>query len=461
MPSSDIPMGSEFSPNVIDDFAALLDLVEIHLPQRRALQAAIDSRFFPHQKTDGTNKTLGDNTILSMKAYGLLTLSPDAYELTDLGRQMVERRAQQEECVKVFAEHVLFNCQGLTVIECIRDLQSAGTHLTKGSIVKELRQRGLYYPENGKHLNVLRQWLERFGLLNTAKTNATLWTPDEHAIELILGLTTTDLEAFADLTVAQRDFARALALLDEDNIPSNKVREHATALYGTEFDEGGLPQSVLHKLEEVGLITYSKTTGGRGAKPHEVSPTATLRNAFFIPVLDAMKHSIGANYRRIARMRLDDIVRDLDDPSTYTKGLALEALTIYLTRLLDLTFVQWRHRSAATGGTEVDAIVEGSRLLFSRWQIQCKNTVSADVDQLAKEVGVATAMRTNVVMFVCTGRIGKSVQLFARAVMENTAMQVILLDGSHIARLRQSPADITAILTEQAREAMLIKRRQL
>ncbi len=461
MPSVDIPMGSEFSPAVIGDFPKLLGLVYDHQPDRRALQAAIDTTFFPHQHGTDLRKTLGDNTILSMSKYGLITISPDAYELTDLGKRLVLLRSAPEEADKVFAEHVLINCQGLILVECIRDLMSAGVPLTKRTIAKELSKRGLHMSTNAKHLNVLRQWLERFGVLNEKRSYSTLWEPSEKGIERIMGLTVHDLDALADLTPEQRDFAQALALLDEDNTPSNKVREHATALYGTEFPEGGLPQSVLIPLEAAGLLTWVKTTNGRGAKPHDVSPTEKLRNALLIPAMEAVRTSIGTNYKKLVRMRYEDILLGLDSSNIHEKGIALEALAVYLCRILDLTFVRWRHRSNTTGGTEVDVLVEGSRLLFSRWQIQCKNTTSADVDQLAKEVGIATAMRTNVVMFVCNGRIGSSVRQFARTVMENTAMQIILLDKSNLEQLRTSPADISSMLTEQAHEAMLIKRIQV
>lgn len=461
MPSVDIPMGSEFSPAVIDDFSELLGMVVAHQPNRKALQSAIDIRFFPHQNTRPP-KTLGDNTVLSMSAYGLIAITPDSYEITELGQKLADLRDQSDEMNRVFAQHILLHCQGLVMVEAIRDLMAANVTLKKATITRELERRGLHMSTNAKHANVLRQWLERFGVLNAQDTRATLWEPNEEAIQRLLGLTMQDLDALADLTPEQRDFARALARIDEDDVSSNEVRDLAISLYGTEFAEGGLPQSVLHKLQDVGLITWTKTTTGRGAKPHLVSPTPKLRNTLLIPAMEAVKNSIGTNYKKIIRMRFDEIIHDLDDENANVKGLALEALAVRLALLLDLSFVKWRHRSnPTTGGAEVDAIVEGARLIFSRWQIQCKNTKSADVDQLAKEVGIAVAMRTNVIMFVCTGSIGASVRTFARTVMENTAMQIILLDRAALARIRESPATIAAILNEQAHQAMLVKRTQV
>lgn len=55
--------------------------------------------------------------------------------------------------------------------------------------------------------------------------------------------------------------------------------------------------------------------------------------------------------------------------NTGTKGKALEALAFYFMRILGLEFKFWRKRGKKTGGFEVDIIVEGARLAFSRWQI--------------------------------------------------------------------------------------------
>lgn len=458
MASSDIPFGSEFSPAVVH-LTTLLELAEAHLSDRKKLQAAIEDRFF----SDHPQRRLAENTILSMQQYGLLSLTQNDYQLTGLGATLVSLRDQPGEMAKTFAQHILVNCKGLVVIECIRDLMASGIELTKLAIANELRKQGLHIPENGKHLNILRQWLDLFGALNPkhAQGGVALWEPDEQGIQRIMGLSIQDVEALAELTPEQRDFARALALLDEDHLSSNKVRDHASTLYGTVFPEGGLPQSVLHKLQEVGLITWTKTTQGRGAKPHLVSPTEKLRNELLIPTMEAVKTAIGPHYKKLVRMRLDEILRDLGSEDTSIKGIALEALSFYLTRLLDLTFVKWRYRSNQTGGTEVDVLVEGARLIFSRWQIQCKNTSQANIDDVAKEVGIATAMRTNVIMFVCNGKIGSSIHKFARTVMENTSMQIILLDHSHLEQIQASPADITAILNEQARQTMEIKRSQI
>ncbi len=269
------------------------------------------------------------------------------------------------------------------------------------------------------------------------------------------------LDAYADLTREQRMFARALAQLNVDEELSNKVARYATEQFGVQFPEGGLPQSVLFALQNVGLIEAEKTTSGRGAKPYVVRPTDKLRNELIEPILEAIETSIGVQYRPLIRMRYEDIVADLTSSSTHKKGLALEALALYLGRILRLKPVGWRVRGRKTGGAELDGVMEGAHLIFSRWQIQCKNQQDASVDDIAKEVGLAQVVKANVVLVVTTGKVGPVARQFAQRAMRETNLYVALIDGKDLARLQTSPADIVEVMSRQAKGAMALKRAQV
>lgn len=464
MPKSDIVFGSEFSPAVID-LPVLLELVHENQPDRTALQRAIDARFFSGKgKNADPRKTLGDNTVLAMIAYGLVNrIDRTSVELTEFGQELYDHRSSESDLKDRMGQHCLANLDGLKLVSCIHDLIQAGILLKKENIAKRLREEGMHVPNNGKHLNILRQWLEFADVLNSTHTSAgaDLWMPDDARIEALTGVTAHDIEQWSDLTQAQYDFARAFALMGCDEATSSDVRDSAVSLYGTEFPEGGLPQSVLHRLEEVGLLTWKKTTGGRGAKAHLVYATEKLKGEFFEPILKQLANTMGQGYKRLSRMSLAQIVKDLGCTNKNTKGIALEALAFYFCRRLDLSFVQWRLRSNATGGAEVDMIVEGTRLLFRRWQIQCKNTTKVSTEDLAKEVGVATTMRSNVILLISTGEIGNAVRNFAKKVMENTAIYVILLSGKELHAIATDQATLVQILNQQAEKAMIVKRMQL
>ena len=177
--------------------------------------------------------------------------------------------------------------------------------------------------------------------------------------------------------------------------------------------------------------------------------------------MTAVEESAGIQYRRLVRMSYTEILRDLENESKHLKGMALEALAFYLGRLLMLDFVQWRVRGNQTGGAEIDVIMEGKNLVFSRWQIQCKNSAQASLDDVAKEVGVAQVIKSNVILIVTTGRIGRAAREFAEQVMRETNLYIALLDGNHLRLLRDAPIEIADILSVQAEGAMTIKRTQV
>lgn len=362
---SDLPNSSQFSPTQTP-LPDLLKIVERFEPDRETVTQKILARFYP-----GRDTQLAKNTVIAMSQYGLVDKPKEdqaVVSLTDLGRALSKKAEQgaNADLYDEFAKHILLNLRGLDVVTCVQDIVASGNKPTKDRLVKELRSRGIYHPPNGTHANGMRQWLESSGLVSKNE-----WIPNEKKLEKLLGTGLETLEVYAGLTQEQRDFAKAFARLDVEEALSNEVARYATSLFGTEFAEGGLPQSVLFALQDADLIVAKKTTAGRGAKPYVVRPTQKLKNELIEPMLTAIENSISVQYRRLVRMKYADILSGLTSKSTHEKGLALEALAFYLARLLGLEFVQWRLRSNKTGGGEVDVVMEGARLIFSRWQIQC------------------------------------------------------------------------------------------
>lgn len=452
---SDLPNSSQFSP-VQTPLPQLLKIVARFEPDRQAVTQAVLDTFFP-----GKDRQLANNTVLAMSEYGLVDKPREDQShvsLTELGRSLIEKvkQGKESEIYAEFVKHILLSRRGLDVVACIQDLIASGQQPTKALLVKELRRRGIYHPPNGTHANGMRQWFETAGLVSKGK-----WEANEARLRDLLGTNLGTLEAYAGLTQEQRDFAKAFARLDVDEALSNQVAQYATNLFGTEFPEGGLPQSVLFTLRDVGLIECEKTTTGRGAKPYIVRPTAKLRNELIEPMFAVIEQSAGMQYRKLIRMKYADILTELSRTSAHEKGLALEALAFYLARLLGLEFVDWRLRSNKTGGAEVDVVMEGARLIFSRWQIQCKNASQATLEDIAKEVGLAQVIKANVVLVVTTGRIGSAARQFAERVMRETNLYVALIDGSHLRALRDNPAGIASIMNAQAEGAMAIKKGQV
>lgn len=454
---SSYPNSSQFSPTQTS-LPELLIIVKNNQPDRQKIKQAIAEKFF----SQSADKDISDNTIYALSEYQLLDKPKDniAYAtLTPLGESLAGKAedGQIEEMYAEFARHILLNLHGLELVQCVDDLASHGTKLTKATISKELTYRGFHIPNNGTHLNGMRQWLEQAGLVESGK-----WQANLKVLKKLLGnVEPDDIEAYAQLTREQRAFAMAFARMGTSTALSNKVAQYATSLYGVEYPEGGLPQSTLFALRDIGLIECQKTTGGQGAKPYVVKRTEKLENEFLEPIFLAIENSAGIQYRKLIRMPYDEILAGLDDESKHKKGLALEALSFYLGRLIGLDFVKWRLRSGQTGGAELDVIFEGKNLIFSRWQIQCKNSSQASLEDIAKEIGLAQVINSNVIMIVTTGKIGEQARKFAERVMRDTNYQVILIHKNHLARLKEDPSEITGILTEQAENTMALKRSQI
>jgi len=455
---SDLPFGSQFSPKQID-LPELLRIAKDHEGDQPGMTEAIRQAFFGfHAGGDLRQQMeLAKNPVLCLREYRLLT--EDTHQLTQVGEELLALTDKPDELHKRLAKHMLLELRGLDLVNAILDMQAAKAKVTLESISAWLLEtRDLYVPPSSTHISTFNAWLCKAGVLKG------LYTVDEDRLQEIIGVSVQEVEELADLTEEQRTFLRALGNLPHFGpILSNKVAQYAQELYGVKFSTKSLPSQVLTPLEEAGYIVKTKTTGGRGAKPFVIETTPKFKKEFIESVLDAIEQSTGFDYRRLYRQSLDEILEELKSKSKNVRGRALEALAIFFMRLLDLQLVAWRLRAKSTGWAEVDIVVEGTRFIFSRWQIQCKHTPRSAVrlDDVAKEVGLAQALNSNVVMVVSTGRFTEDARQFARFMMEKTNLQIILLDQRDLATLESQPTDIVVILRREAENAMQLKKHQL
>ena len=300
---------------------------------------------------------------------------------------------------------------------------------------------------------MMRLWLAKAGVFVGSR-----WQIDPHRVEDILGLNPDEFAALANFTPEQRAFLRALANTGTTAPQSaNDIVRLATATYGVKFPEKSLPKLVLHTLEEAGYITSEKTTTGRGAKPFQVSPTDKLIADVVEPLLEQLKGQTDPKLLALLHTPLADIFSELGHTDRHVAGLALEALAFKIMRLLDMTYVATRLRANQTGGAEVDLVFESARLVFSRWQIQCKNTARVSLDDVAKEVGLTHFLKSNVIVIVTTGVIGSEARRYANRIMADSNLAVVMLDGGDLHAIGERPATIVRAFEREARHAMNLK----
>jgi len=456
MVKSDLPFGSEFSPSQID-LVRVLEFAEEHSGDWHALEDAIRLEYFESHLTSDYNRgKLANNCKLGMIAY--LLLNRDG-TLTDFGKQLLSLKKTPDELYRVFAQNILVNLKGLIVIQTVQDIQARGDKVNLLSLRAWLAEREVYFPRGGKHPSIMRLWLEKAGVV-TSKD----WQIDTKRLEEVIGTSSESIDEVSMLTDEQRAFLKTLANLG-DNGPylSNDVEKLASTTYGVQFNEKMLPKTILYPLQEAGFISLERGTkaAGRGAKPFEVRLTDKIRTDLIEPLISSLESQAHSDLRPMLRKALPEILEELKSSDRHIKGLALEALAFYLMRLIDLKYVATRLRGAATGGAEVDLIFEGTRLIFSRWQIQCKNTKFVRLDDVAKEVGLTLQLKSNVVMVVSTGNISSDARAYSQHVMNSTNLNVILLDSTDLQKIAENPTFIANTLNREAERAMEIKKLEL
>ncbi|MBI4184539.1 MAG: restriction endonuclease [Proteobacteria bacterium] len=430
----------------------MLELAAKHGGNWKAFEAAVRAAYFEKHRTSDYNRgKLANNTKLGMIAYGLIDRNAG---LTEFGRRLYELGRDDGKLHAELARHVLLNLHGMTLVQCVQDVQAAGETVDLIRLRRWLGERGIHFPRGGKHPSIMRLWLERAGVFTSG------WRIDEARLKELLGAPVDEFEALANLSREQKVYLRTLANMGGPGpYPSNQIEKLASATFGVRFNEKNLAKQVLYPLATLGYVTLVRGTAekGRGAKPFLVTPTPKLVADLITPLLNQLEKQTDAGLRPLLRRSLPDIRAELSVEDRHRRGLALEALAFKLMRLLDMDYVATRVRGTATGGAEVDLIFESSRLVFSRWQIQCKNTDRVVLDDVAKEVGLAHVLKSNVVVVVSTGEIGPEARRYANKIMADFNLCVVMVDGGDLGTIERNPTAIVDVFNREAQHAMKLK----
>lgn len=451
---SDIPFGAQFSPSQVD-LPRILYLCKQHEANRKELEAALQQEFFSEKGGDAYNQAkLANNTTLGMIAYGIIDRKAN---LTELGKELIALMNDPSNLYNRFAQYILLNLKGLDLVQTAQDMHARGERFDLVKFRHWLEERGIHVPRGAVHMSSMRLWLEKAGVMTSSD-----WQIDHSVLESLIGIKTSEIDTISMLTPEQKAYLKTLSNLPtKGSYPANEIEKLATQLYGVKYNEKMLPKQVLYPLQDIGYIDIIKQTGGRGAKPFLVKPTEKLKKEFLAPLIETLEKQATSDLRPLLRKPLVDILKDLTHRNKHIKGLSLEALAFYLMRLIDLNYIATRLRGQATGGAEVDLIFEGTRFIFSRWQIQCKNTRTVSLDDVAKEVGLTHQLKSNVIMVVSTGTISEDARKFAHHVMNTTNLDIILMDRPDLEKIKQNPMHISVVLDREAKRAMQIKKLEL
>ena len=416
----------------------------------KAIRDAFFSKHAPDSEDPEYNRMkLAKNTRSALVDYDLL--DQDSWKLTPTGIKLYELVAKPDELYAEFAKHILLNKKGLDLIDIVKTLKSRSEDVTLETLATEARRRNLYLPFGSTHMSDMRAWLRKAGVFTNKDT------VDDELVKQLLGYDTDEISELASLTPELQSFLKALAHINErPPIPSSRVAHIAEKLYNVRFPEKSLPRT-LEPLEQFGLVELTKTTGGRGAKPYLVTPTDKFNTQFLEPLLKALAGRMELPISQLARP-FQEVLEELKSPSKYKKGVALELVAANLARSIGLEVVGWRLRADETGGAEVDLVADNPRMGFTRWQIQCKNQRKSTLEDVAKEVGLTSHLKSNVVLVVTTGNFTKSAVEYATSINKTTNLSVILIAGGELQAIARDVSQIITLLNKKSDEVMILKR---
>lgn len=446
---SRIPVGTQFSPDLID-LPAFLRALIAHGGERAAL---VDAVWTPGVRIRSVARTpTARRAKLPLEAasqYGLLTRT--AWEPTDLTRRLAA--LTPPVLYEEFAQHVLLNCGGLRVVEGAEQMALDRLKVNADTLAAYLTDQGFRVTVHNTAINSLRMWLAQVGIFP-----ARGWTVDREAKERILGLSDEALAVLVGLDEGQRAFVKALCEIAPAGwYPAADVRAHAEATTGLRLARTSLPSQFLAPLADAGLIEY-RSGGTSGGKSAQLKLRGPFTTEVLEPFIERTVKDLDAAVTAYYRWRPEDIYSGMDSNDKFKKGQALEAYAIHIMRLLGLRFVGWRMRPREhTGRAEVDVVLAGVfGSVPARLQVQCKNTPAGkvDVEDVAKEVGLAALTRATHVVVIANCSFTSDAQTFAEEVTRRTPLAVLLIDKKDFSEIKKNPGRLGPILRAKAELAV-------
>jgi hypothetical protein len=170
-----------------------------------------------------------------------------------------------------------------------------------------------------------------------------------------------------------------------------------------------------------------------------------------VSLLEQWQSEVEPDILDLLRKPLAEVLAQTNSLDQWAGGLALEALAFKLMDLLDMQFAAARSHWGPTEENDTRLIIEFEQPVFSRWQVQCKNTELLAVDDVAIEVGLTYLLKSNVIVMISTGAIEDTARLYADKVMRTSNLCIVMLDRTDLDRISADPMHIKRIFRRETR----------
>lgn len=439
-----LPYGAEFSPDKIK-IKEVLKMASSHegQPSDKLVTDLAKKYYKKHH-------VMASNCKNSMVAYEILETG-GGVTLSAFGNELLTM-TNEAEIYDAMAKHILTHLSGLMFIEAIRTISQGGNRPTLESMTETLNLMGCEeLSKTNKHVATMKKWLEKAKVLNG-------WEIKEKKLESLIGVKEADIKVLRGLTREQACFIKALCNTGSDDYQNaSKIRDLATASYYVDFPAKNFANAIIKPLEDKKLIEKKPSASSHGGNSSEIKLESTVKAEVLAPVLEQIEIIAGKEVIQYCQKSLEDLRTEIDSTDTHVKGLALEAFAIKMMRIINLDFIGTRVKGSETGGAEVDVLFDTTRLNYSRWQVQCKNTPKVSIDQVAKEVGLSHVLKTNVIVILTTGKATSTAKEYATTIMREMNLCIIFIEADDIDEILSSPASIVDVLNRESQKAKQIK----
>jgi len=450
--SRQLPFSKQFSPVQIPSLRRFLEIVALAAGHPDRVQNEVLAYLRP--AADPTKKpfqTMAYNALVSATHYGLVT--SDRMALTSFG-EALQALASDGECLEALARHILRNLNGAELALGVEGLKRADRRLKKEELAAFFSVAGLMSNADGTDINAIAGWLRAAGLYDED-----IWSRlDVDRFATLAGVT---LEAVGDVSGVDRV---GLAILEELALApgyvstTGQMRRLLAARGGLKINVPMFLKTHLRPLERLGFIAIEKTTAGRGGSSARFAGTSTFENDVVQRLLDRARVSGITVTGPELQVPLASLVEQLNDPDRNIRGRALELFALRLLHHLGLRQIRWRTRP--TNAEEIDGSAEGEAQIHTRWQVQCKNTATLEVDDAAKEVGAAVRNRSTVILLVTTGRLSRAAEDYVNDVVRYSPYTILRFNGDDVRTLARDEAKLMDLLVREARRAQDLRSRE-
>jgi Restriction endonuclease len=443
-----LPFSKQFSPNQIESLEDFLRIIDGGGTDKSKIEKAILKRFRPNADPDDPQlRTMAYNSVLSAQHYGLVTAR---LELSDAGR-LIRDTSNESNRRELLAKHILQRLHGIELVHGLDSLRRAGVSLRKDHVANHFATKGLWSNPDGTDINALVAWLRIAGVF-TGKSG---FNVDEARFAELADITVDEVSQVGRVDPAGAAILEELALIPGRSATSGEMQRRLKVRPGLNINIPNFVTAHLRPLEKAGLIKIEKTTEGRGGEAMRIAATPLFGRKVVKALLKRVTQSGLSVTDPELQIPVAELVKRMASTDKDVKGRGLELFALRLLLRLGLSDIRWRPRPQSA--EEIDGSAVGYVPVHMRWQVQCKNTKTLNVDDAAKEVGLAVRNRSTIIVLVTTGEFSHAAEDFVTEVVRHSPYTVLRLDRKDVERLAKKEEALADILQREAERAHALR----